>query len=1331
MANKPLVIDVEARSVPNGSLNEWKALDNKDVFINDIQTPMLSDKTDLGSIVSGIPTAFARVDLFTSAIENMASHAHSGAGKSLITYYQELLNEWKGLIAAMALDYSNIDVRRINLAYSDGKDLSHTANIYETKGAFGNMLLERTDRWCDLGLTENETKVPYINLIKYLNKVVGATAPESLLFTSTAYKLEPSPERPWIDINKRKFTDPLRSEMNSEQTSQLYAYVGHLLDNLDKVEQYYAQLPSDLQVKYTSARTILTKWREEIASYASARGHDLSKAAIPPVNGNFSGPFRDLFNFRDVLYTNGEGQIMESATGNLPRAFDPKELLLPNTSKIARIHLGSNYTRNLEALKTLPVVVLKAEKKGMPGEYAFFAIPLSALGLNVYGKTVGALTGMAAEGTQVNSTLTAVFDPNISDKNLAVKLTIRTETGRCRTFEEKYTVGNENGIRNQDILIWPNFISRQWNTYYLYSELPHNGTSQSYTAFPVVGDSEDPKFPIMTDGDMRPLLLAERGEITVPTERVNATLEVKYTNAVADNGYRYEIYRSDRPFKGVRLVSPTGTEGGFLMINYSSNPASELPLNLLELPKSLNEVKLGVDFGSTNTSIAYSSNLGEKGFEIRNRRVSLMGIDKRETMRENQVLFFPGGNRPVRSNAIKSTLTLHDQRRLGPMTNPNEIETIMGREVTGGFPCFEENLPVTDVKPEKITLEYPLGGVITQVYNMKWTDPKKDQMHKQAFLRTLMLQVYAELFADDKVPRRLIWSYPSSMNTPLLTKYQMIWDSLGNLSPVLDGQGRPYPLEISKCPSGLSFGFGDSPEGFGEGGFGDKSGDAFGGGFGDNTGDTFDGFGNDFGGGFGEQPAQPAPAASGFGGDVPGFGDTDSGFGDSFDGGFDSFGAGFGSDTGAFGPQTKREPEYPDLKPDDPNRTVKYEPIPLLEGEDNPSLTEATAVANFISTEYADGADTLTLCFDIGGSTTDISALYRLRSGLTMVKQNSMRFAAQLVSGAVSKLPRFQNALLNICSNYKIPMVGLNVGAGGSRYSSETAPYFFDKIVDRLTPEQLADFYQIIEVECPELMYVNMYVTGLLMYYAGQISRKLVEDIARTDPNEKISRSPRTLVRVTFAGKGSQLFSWLATTHAKTAQSYYVQLFTQGFGGLQPLKAMLSNWPQIMLPHSISDDTKFEVSKGLAKGDTRLYRPEDDTISEIVGEEGFTVTTGRGNGEQVSLPAFNTFTPEMMSMMGVLFNPPAGPNQAPRFFDFAGTFYNAGAKILGIKDTMNAIIDGIKRINIVQYAQNQPEFREAKQAAEANNAKFDYVVPVIILEGMKFYDTLLDILSHR
>lgn len=1330
MANKPLVIDVEARSVPNGSLNEWKALDNKDVFINDILTPMLSAKTDLGSIVSGIPTAFARVDLFTSAIENMASQAHSGAGKSLITYYQELLNEWKGLIAAMALDYSNIDVRRINLAYSDGKDLAHTANIYETKGAFGNMLLERTDRWCDLGLTENETKVPYINLIKYLNKVVGATAPESLLFTSTAYKLEPSPERPWIDINKGKFTDPLRSEMNSEQTSQLYAYVGHLLDNLDKVEQYYAQLPSDLQVKYTSARTILTKWREEIASYASARGHDLSKAAIPPVNGNFSGPFRDLFNFRDVLYTNGEGQIMESATGNLPRAFDPKELLLPNTSKIARIHLGSNYTRNLEALKALPVVVLKAEKKGMPGEYAFFAIPLSALGLNVYGKTVRALTGMAAEGTQVNSTLTAVFDPNISDKNLAVKLTIRTETGRCRTFEEKYTVGNENGIRNQDILIWPNFISRQWNTYYLYSELPHNGTSQSYTAFPVVGDSEDPKFPIMTDGDMRPLLLAERGEITAPKERVNASLEVKYTNAVADNGYRYEIYRSDRPFKGVRLVSPTGTEGGFLMINYSSNPASELPLNLLELPKSLNEVKLGVDFGSTNTSIAYSSNLGEKGFEIRNRRVSLMGIDKRETMRENQVLFFPGGNRPVRSNAIKSTLTLHDQRRLGAMANPNEIETILGREVTGGFPCFEENLPVTDVKPEKITLEYPLGGVITQVYNMKWTDPKKDQMHKQAFLRTLMLQVYAELFADDKVPRRLIWSYPSSMNTPLLTKYQMIWSSLGNLAPVLDGQGHPYPLEISKGPSGLTFS--TTPEGFGDGnaggGFGATADNGFGGAFGGGFGDTGGGF-DAFDSSFGEQPAQEAPAASGFGNNADGFGGSfDGGFGG---GGFDSpFGdGGFGG--GGFGDPRSREPEFPDLKPDDPNRTVKYEPKPLLEGEDNPSLTEATAVANFISTEYADGADTLTLCFDIGGSTTDISALYRLRSGLTMVKQNSMRFAAQLVSGAVRKLPRFQNALLKVCARYKIPMVGLNVGAGGSRYSADTAPYFFDKIVDRLTPEQLADFYQIIEVECPELMYVNMYVTGLLMYYAGQISRKLVEDIARTDPAEKISQNPHTLVRVTFAGKGSQLFSWLATTHARAAQTYYVQLFTQGFGGQTVLRQMLSNWPQIMLPQSLSADTKFEVSKGLAKGDTRLFRPKNDTISEIVGEEGFSVTTQCGKGEQVPLPAFNTFTPEMMSMMGVLFNPPTGPNQAPRFFDFAGTFYNAGAKILGIKDTMNAIIDGIRRINIVQYAQNQPEFREAKQAAETNNAKFDYVVPVIILEGMKFYDTLLDILSHR
>ena len=62
---------------------------------------------------------------------------------------------------------------------------------------------------------------------------------------------------------------------------------------------------------------------------------------------------------------------------------------------------------------------------------------------------------------------------------------------------------------------------------------------------------------------------------------------------------------------------------------------------------------------------------------------------------------------------------------------------------------------------------------------------------------------------------------------------------------------------------------------------------------------------------------------------------------------------------------------------------------------------------------------------------------------------------------------------------------------GQNTYSQETAPYFYEQIVDNLNSEQLIDFYKCISAICPDLFSVNLYVTGLIMYYAGQIANKL------------------------------------------------------------------------------------------------------------------------------------------------------------------------------------------------------------------------------------------------
>ena len=324
--------------------------------------------------------------------------------------------------------------------------------------------------------------------------------------------------------------------------------------------------------------------------------------------------------------------------------------------------------------------------------------------------------------------------------------------------------------------------------------------------------------------------------------------------AVADNPYKYEIYRSDKPFKGVRLLSPTDKEGGYLLINYSSAINSGLPHDWMRpgSHSSLNPVRLGIDFGSTNTSIAYSSdNTQEQGFIFRNQRVSLLGNElpgKPLVPRENQVFFFQGAGSSVMSNAIKSVLTIHDNRRLPALKPGESLKMRNEKEVVGGFPSFSDNLPFANSEKNKITLRYPNGvGEVTQIHNMKWEDTDDDKAYKSAFLRTLMLQVYATLFADGFVPESIKWSYPSAMAGQLLYSYQTIWDSIKNVVPVLKENGDRYELNISRYTGNGQLGanigngaFGTSGQSSADadngccGGFGGNGNSGFGGGFGGN-----------------------------------------------------------------------------------------------------------------------------------------------------------------------------------------------------------------------------------------------------------------------------------------------------------------------------------------------------------------------------------------------------------------------------------------------------------------------------------------------------------------
>ena len=1358
MSNRSLVIDV-VNEVPQGDLNNWNVLGNAGTFIREIKTPDLAKDADTASIVSGIPTAFARVDLFKQAFNSKIGSETTSSNRNLYNYYDELVDEWRGFVAAIALDYSNIRARRIDMVYSDGKDTGTTANIYEPKGAFGNMLLERRERWCEQGREENDKGTPYINIIKYDGRVVGATAPETLLFTSPGYTVSPSEDRPWVS-RKGKFTNPLKGSVSEAQLQTLYAYADHLLKNLNELETYF---PHKLGIDLNPVRTNLERWKDEMETYASSHTYKTGGGAIPPVSFEMGGPFKELFSHQDKLY-GVEGTFSETAGLNGAKAIDPRHLLLPPEAKIARIHLSSEYMRNPEKIRTLPVYLLRADIKNEKDEKAFFALPLSAQGLNVFGKAIGALVGIGNSASgELNGSLSAVYDPDAETDNLEVEFQITTIEGITRRYAQQYTVGRDILFSDKDILLWPNFISKQWNKYYLYSELPHNSRGQGYRAYPFVGDISDPYFRILTNDDESPLLLAGNGVITADKNKVDARILVGINERLT-NEYKYEIYSSDKPFKGIALQAPGGEEGGYLIINYSNDPTSTLPRDMLSSSKALGEVTVGIDFGSTNTSVAYSDMDGvPEGFSFTNQRVSLLDREEKGSkagLQPNRVLFFQAPERPVQSNNVHSILTIHPENRLQVNGNDEDIITRLSREVEGGFPCFMDNLPVSNVSEDIISLRFNRIGQVEQVHNMKWSNPDKDVARKKAYLRTLMLHIYAEMFRMEKVPVTLRWSYPSAMNNQLLNKYQLIWDDLALLSPVSNAKGDKYKLNISKAQRNLTFDSHapkpiqpmtgnpattpspslSSPKETSQ------------------PVDTAELMANlklclqqqqtltqmlgmpmpaellanvqsqlqDLGqqitditaklaspqsaapsSGFAAQPAQTAGFAQA----------------QTAPSGFAAAPSGFQSQQGVTGfaeqtkPENQEKNELPDIAPDDPNRIVRYNPERLFrDATANNSLTEANAVANFISSSHAN-KDILTLCFDIGGSTTDISALYRLDKGITMIKQNSIRFAAQRVSGATRYVKEFENVLRSVCSRFNIDILGLNVG--DNRFTPETASYYFDQIVDRLSEEQLPDFYRLILAEAPGLMWVNMYVTGLLMYYAGQISAKLIKDIERTDNSEIIGGQKYwPEINICFAGKGSRLMQWLAATQPDLANQYYMQMFQSGFGnGGYTENRIIIELP----PMEKGADIKYEVSKGLAKNITELCNPAGDNETEIIGESGFSCVT-RDN-RILPLEPINSITPEMIEYIGTRFSPSA--QTGDKFRDFCRVFHQTSRQLLNLDIPDDFFDKKASNLNITSYVQQMPEYIHAHREKSNNNGKFDFVAPIIILEGMNFYDNHL------
>lgn len=1208
---KPLVITTRTVQAA-GSEYVWNKLQNPTVFISNIVTPEVNIENveELNKLISGIPTPFARQAMFKYAINYVEQASTELTG--LMSFYKTLQNEWKGLIACIALDNQPLSVEKVELSYSDGKEIGRTDNMYEVKGALGNMLFEDRNLWCDQEQIKHEEGAknakPYIYVIRYNSTVIGGTSPESLLFTAPAYRIDC--RKSFYSKSSNTFTDPLKADLRAEEVEKLYVYVKHVSNSIDNYEDSFAAL----KPKVSRVSIFLSNWLTEIREYARKKGFNIDENAIVPNFNKFKAPFDLLFNFQTRLYGYGGRINADRAALNAPDEdatveVELAELLLdPDTGTVSEIVFN-----NAGTAASSGVHMLKAASEW--GD-RYFTLPLSEKGLVIFQDEI---EGLLQTGGAIKSNLSAIYD--IASNTLRVTLQVDVN-GNTTSFERNYR--DPIRIEGQKVICWPDFISKKWDKYYLYSELPHN--APELKAYPLRADIE--RFRLLStikDGVYKFNKIAENGKKVDEADNVQILIEYDI-NRHGSKAFKYEIYESAQPFKGIELQFKD-RPSGYLVFKSTSDKNSLT--NLLSEKMHPNPVRVGFDFGSNNTCISYADIGGQPQLiTFKNRRRFLLGVDDAKDSRvaamQNKVFFFQ--HEETKSNQIKSMVMIHDENRVKDIQQ--DIVVNLSKEIKGGFPVFEKNIPVeaSEETTHKVSFNNQLSSI---KYNMKWSNIPQENAYKQGLLKTLWLKTYAELFDLEKFPESLVWAYPSSMNTQIINKYRIMWAEIGQLNPL-----HGFPNAIVAVP--------------------------------DNT---------------QSRASKIKPAKK----------STDDSWGDA--GTSDGWGNGGSNDS--WGSSNDGWDKSTDN---------------ALRGNDDVlrAQTEAESVCRHaLGVGLNPGTRGLMMGFDVGGSTTDILCVALKKNAEaapvnTLIKQSSIKFAAGKLADATKRSKKFKEVLTSFCIKKGYQIHGVNIEP--IRLNSSTSSFYYNMIVDRLdTPEALNEFYMNISAHCPELFIINAYMTGLIMFYAGQLAYKIK---TTSQGNPEYHPDFFEEIRIGIFGKGGRMFDWLKAISEQTATGYYKECFGLGYG--PKVKDDITKWG---IKWADPQYVKAEVSFGLSRRDP--LNTSGNRISELIGEEGYTY-----NGQPV-----NSLDDVEFKFLRDFGTQLSYPREFKQFSGFVKKFAAFAKEHFGF--SLPNIQQEINDMEIVSYVTNIPEFILARDAGSRDADEFDFESPIIILEGMCFLDKVL------
>jgi len=1288
MGTKALVIPSNPKKQPPANISrKWIEIPGSQFqdLVQNISTPEIGEDENIGkvsSVISGMPTILARADMFKIAFDyDKSANDLSGLSK----FYNYLTSEWRGLLACIALKPDKISVKRIELSYSDGETIhSNPSNLYEFKGSLGNVLFDRDIFWKK---NKEKTTFPFIDVLLYTkqdgNKVViGANSPYTIFFTASNYNL-PDEDIRFISTTKinndvsGKFSDPLLlNKISVSDVKKIKNYVDGILDDnkIKKLHEFYSNLTNDPNsVYYNNIHDNLTNWSNELESFLKSNNYNFEDAGETPQVSQFGEPFNivlnnkvNLFGYDGIVSTKIQEGDIESIE------FEPGELLAKNDTYIAAVDDDGNK----DYFKELPIILLKAKKKGDPSIIKHYTLPITSKGIKVFGKNIQAILDENTINNNIKTTIKAFFtqDVKVRRETVEVRLTIESDDGKTYNLETYYKV-TPLPLQNKELIVWPNFISNKWHRYFMYSEMPHN--SPNWRAVPFCAEvNEEGEDKIITDpnNNLDPLLIADNCNL----KSNDVHLHVELTPQAKTSSYEYEIFESNNPFKGLKMYFEN-KDLGYVIFKYSQGK-SEHGLDLINFYNSSNlkKVTIGIDFGSTNSAVAHSDGINAvEGITFKNRRRSIFRNDNKDnkifTAGEDEIFFFQ--NDIIEGNELKSVLTTHDKNRISKTTSFTQN---IGVEVKGGFPCFEKNLPIEDRTENTYLLNFTAENSIgntTLHHNMKWDENNSDNetlnSYRKAYLGSLLLEIYAEMFADNKVPEKLKWSFPSAMisDSNLYESYQNIWRELKAINPLFEDD---YPLSIS-----------------------DRN------------------FRNVL--------------------DISSFENLQKEGNANIGGGL--------IDSILSGVENSEEKTETNTNINDGLNLITDTDYNFkkLNNNDSVSLTEAEAVANYIATNknFTKGERVITLCFDIGGSTTDIMVLTKMKpeenssdTQLCMIKQSSIKFAAQKVSHATKYSKNFKNVLIEVCSNLGLNIQGLN--SGENKFTSNTAPYYFEQIVDRLKPDEFDDFYRLLGSKCKDLVSVNLFVTGLIIYYAGQLAKKVKLDIDKSNKKPDRWGDGKVSYQIIYTGKGSRIMDWLNAIDSNTSQQYYLNLFLKGFG-FEDVKnhidLKLGDKAIVFVDRKkYEKDVKYEVAKGLAASSNseEIYTIDSDTVPlELIGEDDFYINT---NGQDILLNSNDYISSSMMEKIGQAFIHKNNSENipCPKFKIFAEYYYGVASKYFNLKISTDEYSKELYNIHITDYIRQLPEFKKAlADKSKSKKDGFNFVSPILILEGMCFYEDVI------